>query len=448
MKRLISLPIWFAAMLTIACTNAPKKVNYSATESPTDIATQMQSDIQSGYDSQHDVLAGEDFTQGQKYYDRARAQMRDGDKSEKVLDTLGKARAYFDRAKEKAGKRRAMVEGVLQSRKMALDAGARNYPAQRAKLAEIDEDTRDIVDESRITPRDFSSLQSRYLGLELAAIQASQLSTARSRIEGSKAKNAARNTPRTLNRAEIDLRNAENMIAAQRHNPEAFQDAVERANASSEFLVEVTQKVRAGRATLPESTAIQLANQERRLKGLSRHLKVVENQREKGDEILSMQDQQIQRARQIQAMEQAMTQARKSFAHDEAEVYREGDKLVVRLKGLHFAVGKADLPRQSIELLGKVRSVTEDLNPTMVIVEGHTDSTGSARLNLELSQKRAEAVARYLQTAGLAADKITAVGYGFKRPLASNKSKEGRAQNRRVDVIMTPGSVEQTQTSM
>ncbi len=448
MTRLISLPILFATTLVIACTNAPKKVNYSATESPTDIVTQMQADIQTGYEQQHDVLAGSDFTQAQKHFDRAREDMRDGAKSERVLSRLGQARAYLDRANKKAESRKTQLEGILQSRKMALDSGARNFPAQRAELGRIDEDTRDIVEEKRLEPQKFSTLQSRYLGLELAAIQAAHLNTARSRIEGAKSKNAARNTPRVLNRAEIDLRNAQNIVTAQRHNPEAFKEAVDKANASSDFLVAVTQKVRAGRSTLPEGVAIELVNQERRLKGLNEQLKVVENQREKGDEILSLQDQQIQRARQIQAVEQAMDQARQSFAPEEADVYRDGDKLLIRLKGLKFAVGRSDLPQESIELLGKVRTIAEALKPSMVIVEGHTDSTGSPRMNLDLSQKRAETVAQYLQTAGLSHDKITAVGYGFKRPIGSNKSKEGRAQNRRVDVVMTPGVAEQTQTSM
>lgn len=448
MKRLFSLPLWFAAVFTIACSHAPKKVNYSATTSPTEVAEQLTADIQAGYANQHDVLAGDDFLNGQKKFDRAKEQMRDGAKNEKILSTLGQARAYLDRSREIAEGRKAMVEGVLNARKMALDAGARNFPPQRARLSSIDEDMRDVVGEKRIGPEKFSKLQSDYMDLELAAIQSTHLNTARSRVEGSKQKNAAKNTPRVLNRAEIDLRNAENVIAANRHNEQAFHEAVAKANASSDFLVAVSQKVRAGSATLPESVAIRLVQQERSLTGLNEQLKMVESQREKGDEIMSLQDQELKKARETQALERALASARKEFTREEADVYRDGDKLLIRLKSMQFASGRSDLPQAALAVLGKVRVVTEDLNPSQVVIEGHTDSTGSERENLSLSQKRAEAVAEFLTTSGLDSDKVTAVGYGFKKPLGSNKSKVGRAQNRRVDVILTPGTVATSQTSM
>lgn len=448
MKQLISLPIWFAAALAIGCSHAPTKVKYSATTSPSEVSEKLSADIQAGYEHQYDVLAGDDFENAQKQLEKAKGQMRDGAKQEKILETLGMARAYMDRAHDLGEGRKAMVEGILKARKMALDAGARNFPTQREKLAKIDDETRDVSSEKGIDPAKYSALQTRYIGLELGAIQATHLNGARQRIEGSKLKNAARNTPRVLNRAEIDLRNAENMIAANRHNEEAFRPAVEKANASSEFLVAVTEKVRAGKATLPESVAIKLVQQERSLKGLNDRLKTVQGQAEKGDEILSSQDQEIKRAREIQALERVLAEARKEFGHDEAEVYRDGDKLLIRLKQMNFAVGKSDLPKSSLALLGKVRTVAEDLNPSQVVIEGHTDSIGGEKINQWLSQKRAEAVAEFLISSGMDVDKITAVGYSFKKPIANNKSKVGRAQNRRVDVVLTPGSVETSQTSM
>ena len=68
-----------------------------------------------------------------------------------------------------------------------------------------------------------------------------------------------------------------------------------------------------------------------------------------------------------------------------------------------------------------------------VILEGHTDSTGSAAYNQKLSERRAAAVAGALQNFGVDAGKISSVGYGESQPIATNATKEGRAQNRRVD---------------
>ncbi|MBC2743982.1 MAG: OmpA family protein, partial [Desulfosarcina sp.] len=74
---------------------------------------------------------------------------------------------------------------------------------------------------------------------------------------------------------------------------------------------------------------------------------------------------------------------------------------------------------------------------------GHTDSTGSAQTNQELSQKRAEAVKTYLvANKTLPSNRIRATGYGLDRPLAPNTTPEGRAINRRIDVLITPAKTQ------
>ena len=73
-----------------------------------------------------------------------------------------------------------------------------------------------------------------------------------------------------------------------------------------------------------------------------------------------------------------------------------------------------------------------------MVVEGHTDSQGADAMNQELSQKRAESVRTYLVSRGIAADRITAQGFGPSRPIADNTSPEGRANNRRVEIVVKP----------
>src|SRR5262249_48356835 len=144
----------------------------SATTSPSEVAEQMTADIQTGYANQYDVLDGRDFDQAQKYMDKSREQMREGAKQERILDALGRGGAYLTRAEEIYEPRRPAFEGILTARRAALDAGARNFPAQRERLMNIDDDTRDAVErKGGISSQKFSELQSRYMGLELAAIQ-------------------------------------------------------------------------------------------------------------------------------------------------------------------------------------------------------------------------------------------------------------------------------------
>ena len=73
-----------------------------------------------------------------------------------------------------------------------------------------------------------------------------------------------------------------------------------------------------------------------------------------------------------------------------------------------------------------------------ITVEGHTDSQGQRTYNMELGEKRAKAVRDQLVSRGVAADRIKAVGVGPDRPVADNKSAEGRANNRRVEIIVEP----------
>lgn len=88
---------------------------------------------------------------------------------------------------------------------------------------------------------------------------------------------------------------------------------------------------------------------------------------------------------------------------------------------------------------GKLDQIVDDMknDPSLKVeVQGYTDSIGSAKYNMKLSQRRANAVRNYLvKKGGISADRITAVGYGETRPVASNKTKEGRAKNRRVEII-------------
>jgi outer membrane protein OmpA-like peptidoglycan-associated protein len=128
-----------------------------------------------------------------------------------------------------------------------------------------------------------------------------------------------------------------------------------------------------------------------------------------------------------------------SFSSEEAEVYRQGNQLVIRLRGMQFPIGKAVIMPENYALLSKVQVAIRTFNDPEVIVEGHTDSTGSIEVNRQLSQERATAVKDYLVSNDTLPDsKILAVGYGSARPLMSNETAEGRAVNRRIDVIITP----------
>lgn len=110
--------------------------------------------------------------------------------------------------------------------------------------------------------------------------------------------------------------------------------------------------------------------------------------------------------------------------------------VVVTLGDVLFASGETVLLDGALSSLEEVVDLLQTEPDKQIRVEGHTDSQGAAETNLELSQKRAEAVREALIGLGVAEDRITAMGMGEDFPIASNEDEAGRAQNRRVDVIL------------
>jgi outer membrane protein OmpA-like peptidoglycan-associated protein len=104
------------------------------------------------------------------------------------------------------------------------------------------------------------------------------------------------------------------------------------------------------------------------------------------------------------------------------------------LAGVQFDNDKATLRPESFAILDKTVEGLKDWGNAKIVVEGHTDSNGSDKHNMDLSQRRAETVRDYLISKGIAADRLTAKGYGESKPIADNRTAEGRAENRRVDL--------------
>jgi len=112
----------------------------------------------------------------------------------------------------------------------------------------------------------------------------------------------------------------------------------------------------------------------------------------------------------------------------------ETETSVIVLEGVNFETGNATLTPGAREVLDRVARSLVRSPDIRVEVSGHTDSTGSAALNLRLSQQRAEAVAAYLSIRGVAAGRMVARGYGPDRPITANNTASGRAMNRRVEL--------------
>lgn len=126
---------------------------------------------------------------------------------------------------------------------------------------------------------------------------------------------------------------------------------------------------------------------------------------------------------------------------NQARITNTGDRLIVSMpQDILFATDSATLRP---DLQGDLRTVATSLNSypnTTVQVVGHTDNTGAASYNQALSERRAGAVASVLINSGVSAGRVRTFGAGEDQPIASNLDPQGRAQNRRVEIIIAPNS--------
>lgn len=122
---------------------------------------------------------------------------------------------------------------------------------------------------------------------------------------------------------------------------------------------------------------------------------------------------------------------------ENAKIERVGEAIRINFdSGILFAVNSAELSANAKKDIDGLVNTLQKYEGTNIIIEGHTDNTGSRELNQGLSERRAQAVANYARTRGVDASRMQAKGYAFDQPIADNTTAEGRAQNRRVEIII------------
>ena len=138
-------------------------------------------------------------------------------------------------------------------------------------------------------------------------------------------------------------------------------------------------------------------------------------------------------------MDRQEANLRHDLAGTGVSVTRMGDNITLNMPGnITFKTNSADLDPSFYKVLNSVNIIVKKYNKTVVEIAGHTDNTGSAEYNQKLSERRANSVAQYLESQGLASNRVVTVGAGETRPVADNATAEGRQANRRVELTLTP----------
>lgn len=138
-------------------------------------------------------------------------------------------------------------------------------------------------------------------------------------------------------------------------------------------------------------------------------------------------------------MDRQEAQLRRELAETGVSVTRVGDQLVLNMPGnITFATDRAEISADFYPVLDSVSRVLQEFDRTVIDIAGHTDSTGAADYNQDLSVRRAESVGRYLISRDVDARRIITRGLGETMPAATNETERGRRLNRRVELVLEP----------
>ena len=450
-----------------------------ASVNPAEVVNAFDGQISTARKNQLNVLSPDWFSKAETSLARAKKALAGGDEISEILDNVAEGRAQLKRAEEMAQVARTTLPEVIKSRDMARAAGATSLD----DYAGVEDDfltlTKAIEENNlRLAQNDRDSVSKAFRELELRAIKDQTIGEVRKLIAQAEKDGARKYAPHSLSIAQQKLKNTDAFITQNPYEKAKMQEMASDALFYAQRLVQMnkqSQKIRTMEAEeiarwiegmLHQTTAklsapdmrnepfeIQVENIVESVSALQRdHHFVIQQTKSQETEIgaltqriaaLEGETQEQRAAKERLAAEkefnQKFSQIQNYFNSDEAEVYKQGDQLVIRLKAIQFPVGKDIIMPKNYELLSKVQQSIRTFGEPNVLIEGHTDSTGSDEVNEHLSQQRAEAVRQYLvanQT--LPYDRIVAVGYGSMRPLASNETADGRAINRRIDVIVKP----------
>jgi outer membrane protein OmpA-like peptidoglycan-associated protein len=412
---------------------------------------QLDKDIDNARNNQVNIFAPTSFVRAEAFLAESKKGLNRGDKPSVILQNVENGQAQLKIAEGMTKRVRDVLPDLVKARDLARAAGGINFGEYAALEKQFVELTKAVeINNLSQARKNQPKVAERFRRLELRAIKEQNIGEARKLITQAEKEGARKNAPKTLLEAKKKFAEADAFITKHRYQKEKIHTLASDALLLSGRALQVTRKSKAIRTMRPEDitlwaegmlykTANSLSAPDMRDKTLETQLENILGSITALQEDHRFMMDKVKAQNAEKRFNQLFSEVRDSFDSDEAEVYKQGSKLVIRLKAIQFPVGKYVIMPNNYSLLTKVQRAIRTFGEPDVIIEGHTDSTGSEISNQQLSQNRAEAVRSYLvANRTLSMEKIAAAGYGSKRPLASNQTASGRAINRRIDVIITP----------
>ncbi|WP_077339285.1 OmpA family protein [Pseudocolwellia agarivorans] len=475
--------VFLTVCLTFAgCASKPSLKEDQAIQKYLPVST-LKAQLANELDSELDVLSPKSFAKANELYSEA-MKLAKAD-NPKALEKAKEGLKQLAQAKKTEMLNRDVLEEVLSVRAKAIKSKASaaspeafaKAEKQLLKLTKLIEngDVQEAKEERTETMR-------AYAAIELASIKVNIVDAAKVAIENAKKKDIDDLAPRTMKLAQEDYQLALNTLDADRRDTEKANGHAQRAIWNVERAVGIAEVITHFRqsdyeeedkvlwyqeqvtrivAPIEQQVAFDGSNKVM-VKGLNSKIQRLVS--EKDNVTVAMTEAQERNMQIAKEKEQALAAAQEKaenekrrndaitakfkgvqslFNQQEADVYRQGDNVLIRAHGFSFKSGNSEIDASNFALLNKITKAISAFPNSNIVVSGHTDNRGSDEINLKLSTERGNKVANFLSEVGqVESGRVESTGYGKSKPVASNDSVEGRAANRRVEILIVNNEVE------
>ena len=434
-----------------------------------------------------ELYAPKSYQSGMKEYRDAEDYLARGRNIEYVRSNAADAVEHFSTAAQAASLAQTVLAQAIKSRQDAANAQApKRAPelwddAQQMFARAIQSMERGDLKNAKRREIESTAL---YREAELVAIKAEYLTETRRLLADADRARVGKYAPVTLGKAKQLLADAERELNENRYDTDLPRNLAIRANYEAKhalYLSEIVRQIRDKDLT-PEQLVLNWEQPMRDIAGVADILpdmqegpdrlagELVSHFENQANELQAVQQEYAEDQVRLADMEEEMrtlderlggatteraaliqrleAQARvkeqferveKMFSSYEARVFRESDTVILRLVGLNFDSGDAQIKPENFDLLAKVEKAIDVFPRSELTIEGHTDSHGGDDSNQILSQERAESVQKYMVNAmRIPTYRLIATGYGETQPVSSNETEAGRARNRRIDIVIRP----------
>jgi len=456
MKNLVHISIsLFLAVFLAACATTPKLSQEEVLSQNQQIAS-LDKALKDARAQGADYLAPEGYKAAASQLDRAMSEAASG-RSDAANAAARAGLSGLKKVNRDVEQSKDLLREVLAARTRAMNAGAATlYSRDTADLEADLQRTTAMVEQDRIADvKDRRpKLITGYEQLELKSLKEGMVDTAKATLEKAKQNGAAKHAPKTYKLAKEELDLALSVLDADRTKTEKANVHATRANWLAERSIGITELIKdfdrrdytredvvlwyqAQLSEIAEPLGKDLPfNSPNRtvVLGMQSSVKQLISQR---DETAVASSQYEQELSMTEEQKSAIDKVEAMFTASEASVYQQRENVLISAHGLRFPPGGSELESDNFVLLNKITKAIDIFPSSTIRVSGHTDSTGSDAVNMKLSEQRAGKVARFLtEVGGIAADRVTVYGYGKSRPVASNETVDGRAANRRVEILI------------